>query len=385
MDILTRDEMEALSQHRGQGPAISIYVPTHIFGEDIKQGPIMLKSLISEAEEQLIARGVRPHQRKKLLELPSRLVEDSLFWSYQSEGLAFFLSQDISRYYRLPVRFQKMAMVTDSFYIKPVLPLYTKDGQFSILAISQKNARLLMCTRDFVEEVDLGKEVAEFEKDIELQFPETNIQFHTGSPRQGGGRSAVFFSHGGEIDKVLHEKLLRYFRLIDRRLQDILSRDDIPLVLACVDHLVPLYREAGKYPQLMDEAIKGNPENSSAKELHKKAWAIVEPYFKSRQEEARARYAEQKGTGKVTADIKEIVPASYHGRVDTLFVALGKKEWGRFDPEKNEIELAEEPANGSRELLDFAAVQTFMKNGTVYAVDPAEMPDSEPVAAVLRY
>jgi len=37
------------------------------------------------------------------------------------------------------------------------------------------------------------------------------------------------------------------------------------------------------------------------------------------------------------------------------------------------------------DLLDFAAIQTFLHGGTVYAVEPEKVPDDAPLAAVFRY
>jgi hypothetical protein len=36
-------------------------------------------------------------------------------------------------------------------------------------------------------------------------------------------------------------------------------------------------------------------------------------------------------------------------------------------------------------LLEFAAIQTLLNGGTVYAVEPEKMPDTKSLAAVFRY
>lgn len=46
--------------------------------------------------------------------------------------------------------------------------------------------------------------------------------------------------------------------------------------------------------------------------------------------------------------------------------------------------LLEEENQSGGDLLDFAAVHTFLNGGTVYAVNPPEMPDDGPVAALFR-
>lgn len=385
MDLLNREEVEALMKQRGKGPCISIYFPTLKSGEGSRQNPIRLKNLLAQAEERLTSLGIRTAELKKILEPAADLLNESIFWGNQSSGMAMFLSPNFFRYYRLPLKIDELVVVTEAFHLKPLLSLLVGDNQFYVLALSQKNARLLRGTRDIVEEVDLSEVIQNFEETFQEELPEQYLQFHTRTPRKGETRGAVYYGHGGEIDSTLKERLLKYFRFLDRELRGILQEENAPLVLACVDYLAPLYQEANKYPLLLDKQIQGNPENINADELHGKAWEIVQPYFQKKQNEARARYHEQKGTGKTSNNIQEILPAAFHGRINTFFVAVGVQRWGRFDPDSNAIHLPDSPLPGDEDLLDLAAVQTYLNGGTVFAVNPDEMPDTEPLAALLRW
>lgn len=70
------------------------------------------------------------------------------------------------------------------------------------------------------------------------------------------------------------------------------------------------------------------------------AWDIIRPLFHIAQEEAFAHHQQLSGQASQVADTREkIVPAAYHGRVKTLFVAAGVQQWGVFNPFANEIEL----------------------------------------------
>ena len=69
----------------------------------------------------------------------------------------------------------------------------------------------------------------------------------------------------------------------------------MPLLLAGVEYLLPIYKEANTYPHLIDTVIKGNPDLLSADELHKSAWEIIRPLFQAAQEEAFAHYQQLAG------------------------------------------------------------------------------------------
>ncbi len=105
------------------------------------------------------------------------------------------------------------------------------------------------------------------------------------------------------------------------------------------------------------------------------------------QEEAVAHYQQLAGQSseQVADTLEKIVPAAYHGQVETLFVAAGMQQWGAFNPSKNEIELHDQMESGDESLLDLAAVQSYLKGGIVYSMEPEKVPGGTYAAAVLRY
>lgn len=385
--MLSREELRILTQ-AGQGRCVSIFMPTHRAGPETQQDPIRLKNLLAQAEECLLAAGLRTPEARQLLAPAHALLSDGLFWRYQSDGLAAFLAQDTFRYHRLPFELNELVVVADRFHLKPLLSVLSGDGRFYVLALSQNEVRLLEGTRFSVSEVDLEdvpQSLAEALRHNELQ---RQLQFHTSTRTPAGQarRPAIFHGHGVGVDDA-KPNILRYFRQIDAGLRDVLRGEQAPLILAGVDYLLPIYKEANTYPHFVDEGIIGNPEALSAKELHERAWAIVRPLFRRAPEEAAARYKHLAGSGSERAshDLKAIVSAAYHGRVETLFVAVGLQRWGAFDAGSNRVELREQAQTGDEDLLDFAAVQTLINGGTVYAVAPERMPDSSLIAATFRY
>jgi len=337
----------------------------------------------------LLASGLGTPETHELLKPAQRLLWDVHFWRHQSDGLAVFLSPGVFRYYCLPFDFEKLVVVSDRFHIKPLLPLLSGDGRFYILALSQNEVRLLQGTRYSVSEVDLKNAPESLAKALRYEDPEKRLQFHTSTRTPGGKgqRPAIFHGHGVASADDPKDYILRYFHQVDEGLHDLLRDEQAPLVLAGVDYLLPIYREANMYPYLVDEGIEGNPEELKAKELHEQAWAIVQPRFLTAQKEAAAQYRQLAGAGSEQAsnDLKEVVPTAYHGRVETLFVAVGLQQWGTFDPNTNAVQLHEEAEPGDEDLLDFAGVQTLLSRGTVYAVEPEKVPDEALLAAVFRY
>ena len=137
----------------------------------------------------------------------------------------------------------------------------------------------------------------------------------------------------------------------------------------------------------MDMVIKGNPDLLRADELHKSAWNILKHHFQAAQAEVVAQYQQLAGqtSKRATDTCKKIVPAAYHGQVETLFVASGVQQWGVFNPVTSEIEIHDQRETRDEHLLDLAAVQTYLKGGTVYTMESEKVPGRTSAAAVLRY
>ena len=139
-----------------QGLCISIFMPTFRTGAESQQNQIRFRNLLRTAEEKLLAGGLRPQEIKRLLEPAQALPGNVLFWRRQSDGLALFLSADLFRSFCLPESFDELdRRYADNFHIKPLLPLLSGDRRFYILALSQKEIRLLEGTGQNVQEIEL--------------------------------------------------------------------------------------------------------------------------------------------------------------------------------------------------------------------------------------
>jgi Bacterial archaeo-eukaryotic release factor family 3 len=370
MTLISREEIKTLLE-QPKTNCVSIYMPTHPVGAEVRQDPIRFKNLIKEAEARLIDAGVEQNEAMELLQKAQKL-DNANFWEQMGQGLAIFLSKDIFRYYHLPLDFQELVVVTDRFHVKPLLQLLNGDGRFYLLTLSQKDVKFFEGTRYSINKVELQNLPQSLDEALQYDESSQPGQFH-------GQESTQRDEH--------HENILQFFHLINATLHEKLREEKVPLVLAGVDYLFPLYREANTYQHLVEEGIAGNQKIDSPQELHDQAWQIVEPYFQKSQEEVLQRYHELFGanTGKASNKLQEIIPAAYYQRVDSLLVGVGTQQWGLFDPSSETIYLHEEEETGDEDLLDFVAAHTLLNGGTVYAVAPEEIPYSTPVAAIFRY
>jgi len=379
MDLFTRDDLKTLiGEH--PSPCISLFMPAHRSGAE--EDSIRWRKHLAEAEERLAKAGRRAAEVKELLQPGRRLLDDIELWKNQSDGLATFLAPQFLRLFRLPLSFQDKVVVANRFSITPLLPLLTGNGRFFVLALSQHAVRLLQGTRYSVSEVDLKGVPGSLAEALLTHEAMQPFSFFGRRAGEGAGSwGGIFHGHGVGIDDS-KEELLHYFQKIDRGLHPLLREEEAPLVLAAVDYLQPIYRQANTYAQLLEQGVEGNPDRLSGRELHDRAWPLVQPLFEAEQQRAAAQYRQLAGTEHASGDLEAVVAAAYEGRVETLFVALGREAGGIFDPTSGRVEQHKEAPFGDVDLLDLAAAHTLSHGRTVYAVEPEQVPSKTDVAAI---
>jgi hypothetical protein len=232
------------------------------------------------------------------------------------------------------------------------------------------------------DDVPQSLESALFEDD-----PEKRLQWHssTGSDGTPGDRPASFHGHGVTNKEEDKDQILRYFNKVDDGIMQIIAGDELPMLLAGVEYLLPIYRKASSYPHLVDEELRGNVEHLTAEELYQQAWQQMSLRHDQWRQKQLDEYAELEDSALATDSLEKIVPAASYGQVKTLFVAESRSRWGRFDKESGEVTTGDMTSADSIDLVNYAAVQTVLNGGQILIMEEGTMPTGKLAAALLRY
>ncbi len=385
MDLPTKEDLKTLSE-ADRGVCVTLYLPTHEAGAATRENAIRFKNRVQEAAARLGERGYDDRDVDQLLGPAQQLIEDNNFWQHQRKGLVLFLAAGERFQYKLPVAPEELTVVSDRFHLKPLLPLLIGDGRFYILAVTLNKVRLLEATRYNVSEIPLGDTPTSMAE--ALRFDDEAEPTLRAYATAGSGSGTPLQAQGAEeVDRK--EDILRFFTVLDNGLRKLLEPrgDRIPVVFVGNVTNFPIYQEANHYNGLMEGFVEDNPEVLSDEALHKRAWEIVAPHFGERREKDAEAFRATQGTDpeRAASDLEGVLPASYDSRVQTLFVPLHQHRWGRYDPEARTVEFHDGLDGESHDLYDLAAVHTLLNGGTVYAVEPAEVPGEGEVAAVYRF
>lgn len=360
VDPVTRDDVRSLAVGP-HPPKVSIHLPTHRMGAEVRQDPVQLRKLLDRAAEQLAELGHRDHV-DELLDPARALLDDASFWQHQSDGLAVFASPELHRHLRVPISLTPSVHVGDTFHVAPLAPLLSGDGEFLLLALSQNDVRLFAGTRFTLRQLDTGPMPTSLAEALQYEDPERQLQV-----RSVGSGDAMFHGHStGDDDKAAVE---RYLRAVEHGLHELLGTDRRPLVLACVGYYVPIFRSVSRQVDLVESAVEGNPDHAKPVDLHAAAWERVRERFDTGTR-AWTRYCESRGTPNVSRTLTDAAARAAEGRIDTLFVSdRPDGDDGRYDPVQ----------------LDRAILATLAASGDVVAVPVRQLPGGEAAAALLRY
>jgi len=344
-------------------------------GPDGQQDALRLKNLLAAAERGLVDQGMRAPEAKRLLEPIRDLPAEHGFWEKRSLGLAVFITDGLWNHFRVPLSLEEAVVVNQRFQVKPLLPLVGVNDQYFVLALSQNRVRFLAGRQFGMQEVKVEGLPKDMAQALNFDSSERPSLAHTASRGQAGKASAVVHSLGGEREPSKDE-LAHYFRSIDAALRDALRDQRAPLILAGVQYLLPIYREVSSYGHIAPGELAGNPDHLSEHELHQRSWPLMQSYLEQARQEAVAKYQKLAGTGKTSDDLRQIVSAAHQGQIESLFVDRAAHTWGRYDAATGHLTVrsssAAEP--GDDDLLDYAAVQTLLHRGTVYAVSAGQVP-----------
>ena len=384
MGLITKKDIEILDRIHSE-TCISIFIPTHREGEEVRsrKDTLQLKNQLKAVKEKLALEDKDPKEINDLLAPIEELLENSKFWSQQSDGLAIFRSNDFFEKYTVPVYFLEFNYVANEFYLKPLLPMFIGDGMFYVLALELDNVKLYEQTRHSIVEVDVEDLIpARMEEQVGYDYEPKSLQYKSRADEYG---NAMYHGHA-EADYDRKSEIAKYFRAVNKGLMTLLKSKSAPLIVASQEFLFSIYKGENSYKHLIDDPIICNLSETDKFHLHELAWEKVEPIFKDEQIQKIGLFKQHDGTGKTSSDIERVLPAAMEGKIDTLFVQNKAEMWGIYDPEKRHVRIDQEQTPSNVSLLNKVAVKTFLNGGNVYLLEKDEMPNPySMVNALYRY
>lgn len=380
---------EALLQlaDRTHPHSISLFIPTHSRGREVLEGQdqILFKNHLQAIRLELEAQQMRSNDIDDLMLPLEDLLNDVQFWRHRTAGLAVFRSPAYFETFDSPVPLDDFYQLSDSFFVRPLLPYVQSAPEYYLLQIGKNGVILYQADPYSISVVNTQGVMPADLNDVTKYYDfEEELQ---GRTKGRGGMTAVYTSEDSD-NKEKDHLLADYFRLIDEAIIQLIGTRNVPLLLASVEYYQPIYRQVNAYPHLHEGGLTGNFDHVDLRELHEMANEQLRDYFNRPQQERISQYQHNSGGDLVSRDLRLILEAAVTGRVEVLFVQQDGEAWGQFDEATLTATLHDEAQPGDMSLIDQAALLTLRNGGEVYVLDEvALLADKEPVAitALFRF
>src|SRR5699024_5094633 len=265
--------------YEDRGPFISLYQKTERHSMNSKKDLIKFNNLIQEIKNSL-KQKYSQEEIEKLIQPFKDIAENRTFWNHSKDGLAILANPNKCVVYRLQRPVKELAVVSDSFHIKPLLRNFQSADRYHVLGLDRDKFTLYEGNRYGFEEVKLDKDILRTRVKI---LGEDHPDYYLSQGSYGGtGGTAMFHGHGSRKDEI-DKEIEKYFRYVDKFVLDNYSNPEgIPLILAALDEHHGLFRNISNNNHLLEKGIKKDYETLSIDQIREEAWKVIEPVYLER-------------------------------------------------------------------------------------------------------
>lgn len=211
-------------------PKVTIYFSVPHASDFAMFGHAELRSLIQRAARRMTFAGATVDARLEIEASLYNLVTNPSLWEHRVDGYAIFASRETVRCYGLPREMRQVVVVSDSFYIRPLVPLLTIPHSFYVVEVSLGHVRLVRVMPQLLVEVPLVSAAHDRTSLEEKSIPIHNRNFHTSRITHGMSEAGIVVPHGGHEDQK-HAQGKRYLQQAAHLIDQELRGEHVPIIL----------------------------------------------------------------------------------------------------------------------------------------------------------
>lgn len=365
-----------------EGPLVSLYQPTHRIFPDNKQDVIVYKNLIRTIENSLKLL-VDDSEADELMKPLYEIKDDKEFWNNTYDGLAILVNKKNCIVYKLREPVKELAIVANSYYVKPLIKTFQALEQYQVLGLSRENFNIYQGNRYGFEELIIDQDQPRTMEDV-LGDQKTESYLSHGSY---GGTGAPAMYHGHDDPKQEADKdTEKYFRYVDQFVYDNYSKEaKLPLILIALGQYHSYFRTLSNNPYLIAEGIDKSIEAMDLSEIRASVAGIIEKINKEKYEKIVETYEQANANSLGASDVAQIAKAAFEGRVKTIMIEEDMIVSGSLDFDTGKITFGDSEKPDNNDVINELAQLVLLNGGEVLVLSKAHMPSETGVAAIYRY
>jgi hypothetical protein len=308
------------------GPKISIFFSVPNASDFAMFGKADMRSLIQRAARRMTFSGALVESRLELEAALNDLVETPSLWENRVDGYAIFASNTAVHCYDLPSEVHRVVVVSDEFYIRPLIKMLAMPHTFYILQVSLGNVRLVRVMPQLVSEVPLGalpNDRASHDSDT---TPVHDRNFHSALVTHGKSGASAMVPHGSHED-AKHAQGKRYLQHAAHLLDQLLNGKHVPVILIGPDSARGHFMHHAKYKNIISSSqelhLPDLPNHTARDSSHlwQECAKIVEGcQAGSNAENAISEFQALEGLGRTSHNAHDIRQLAVIGKIDTLLL-----------------------------------------------------------------
>lgn len=356
-----KEQLQKLATEKNT-PCVSISLNTHRTHPDNAKDEVLLKNLLKEAEDRIIAEfGKRP-VASLLEKLESVSAEIDV--NYNLDSLHLFLSNDTKEIVKSSWNTSNEGVhISDSFAVRPIIKSFNRSESYLVMLLSQSGVQLYEALNDEI--------ISEVRND-DFPFSE-NRHYNTHSDK-------------GSDPKHLDDLVREFLNKVDKALVKVHNETDLNCVVICTEDNYSRLQQVADKPSVYLGYAAIDYNNTATHQIVKQSWETIQGLQQQRRTNAIEEMKEAVAQSKVLTDLQEIYQASIDGRGELLIVhqdfsqAVLMKDERTFDI----IDDATTP-NAIDDITSNIAWEVISKKGKVFFTTQNEIKDLGKIVLKTRY
>ena len=353
-------QLKTLKDIHAEG-CVTLVLNTHRTKPDNLQDAIVLKNLVSEAEERLLAQFDKRFAGAVMNNLNE--VVDTIDHNYNLESLVVFANSEMADFARLPIAVENRVVIDETFATRDLVRAMHQEVSYYVLVLSRQGARLIEAHTDKVV------------RELRELFPMKNRLWTTSKKKQ---------SMAAGSDVLIEE----FFNRVDKAMNAMTSEHPLPVYLATETRNFDHYMAVADNKNRIAGHINQNRDNEKAHHIISAIWPQIQEETKKRQQERIVELQQAVSENKFISDLNEIWNSLHEGQGKTLFVKKNYFQHAAIDSEGNIT-----PLNGDLpkdkviidDLVDEMIEVNLAFGGDTVFISGEELNDFQNLALVTRY
>lgn len=356
-----KEQLRKLAIERNT-PCVTISLNTHRTHPDNVKDEVMLKNLLKEAEDRVIAEfGKRPVA--SLLEKLENLTSE-IDVNYNLDSLHIFLSNDTKEIVKSTWNTNSEGVhISDRFSVRPIIKSFNRSESYLLMLLSQSGVQLYEALNDgIVQEI----------QNADFPFPESR-HYNTNADKESDSK---------HLDDLVRE----FLNEVDKALVKVHNETELNCVVVCTEDNYSKLQQVADKPSvyLGYSAIDYN--KTETHQIAKQSWDIIQSQQKERRSKAIGEIKEAVAQGTVLTDVQEIFQAAIDGRGDLLMVHQDFSQAVLMTSDRT-FDLTEDRAKQGAidDITSSIAWEVLSKKGRVYFTSQDEIKDLGNIVLKTRY